>query len=301
MEGSFEAAGASSPSFRELGNAAFQSGRYLQAIELYTSAIEVGPPTAALFSNRAAAHLKCESYGSALSDADMAVRLDPKFVKGYYRRGSTLLAMGKVIEAKDDFLKLKKFDPKNKDVVAQLKECDNMIKEKLEEAYRRTEEEAGVGGGGMAPSSLTANFSPESVPVPGDYKGPILPRIPERGMAASAETCASNPDAVNVHGISLSFVRELKADFKSQRLLAKRFAWEILIRLRNVLLDYLSLIRVDFPADAKNFNVCGDTHGQYYDTCNIFENVAGEPSPTNPCSYTNASSSLFFFTERLMP
>ena len=29
------------------------------------------------------------------------------------------------------------------------------------------------------------------------------------------------------------------------------------------------------------YNVCGDTHGQYYDTLNIFS-LIGEPSPVNP-------------------
>ena len=39
---------------------------------------------------------------------------------------------------------------------------------------------------------------------------------------------------------------------------------------------------VDLPLDGDaHINVCGDTHGQFYDLINIFD-VAGEPSPTNP-------------------
>jgi serine/threonine-protein phosphatase 5 len=45
--------------------------------------------------NRAFAHIKLEEYGSAVEDAGTAIELDPAYVKGYYRRGDSYLALGK--------------------------------------------------------------------------------------------------------------------------------------------------------------------------------------------------------------
>ena len=39
-------------------------------------------------------------------------------------------------------------------------------------------------------------------------------------------------------------------------------------------------VDIDVPADSK-FTVCGDVHGQFYDTANIFE-LNGLPSEENP-------------------
>jgi len=53
-------------------------------------------------------HLKMENYGLALEDAKTSIKLDPSFVKGYYREGSAHLALGKIEEARDSFKKVRK-------------------------------------------------------------------------------------------------------------------------------------------------------------------------------------------------
>ena len=81
--------------------------------------------------NRAQANLKLENYGSAMADADEALKLDPRFTKAYYRRGSALVALARYKEARSDFVKVTKLEPNAKDAVVKLAECDKMIRQKV--------------------------------------------------------------------------------------------------------------------------------------------------------------------------
>ena len=55
--------------------------QYAKAIATYTKAIEANPNSAVLFANRAAAHIRLESYGSGVADATIAIELDPDYIK----------------------------------------------------------------------------------------------------------------------------------------------------------------------------------------------------------------------------
>lgn len=45
-----------------------------------------------------------ENYGLAIADSDEIIKINPSFVKAYYRRGTAHLFLGKFDEAKDDFI-----------------------------------------------------------------------------------------------------------------------------------------------------------------------------------------------------
>lgn len=49
------------------------------------------------------AYLKKELYGLALSDADKAIELDPNYVKAYFRRALSNMALGKFRIALKDY------------------------------------------------------------------------------------------------------------------------------------------------------------------------------------------------------
>lgn len=51
------------------------------AIELYGKAIDCNPLNAVYHANRAFAHIRIETYGSAVEDATEAITIDPKYVK----------------------------------------------------------------------------------------------------------------------------------------------------------------------------------------------------------------------------
>lgn len=76
---------------------------YENAVKYYSSAIELNPTNAIYYGNRSLAYLRTECYGYALADATRAVELDKKYVKGYYRRAASNMALGKFKAALRDY------------------------------------------------------------------------------------------------------------------------------------------------------------------------------------------------------
>lgn len=72
-------------------------------MKYYSSAIELNPTNAIYYGNRSLAYLRTECYGYALADATRAVELDKKYVKGYYRRAASNMALGKFKAALRDY------------------------------------------------------------------------------------------------------------------------------------------------------------------------------------------------------
>lgn len=58
-----------------------QEKEYGKAIEMYSKAIEMDPKNAVYYANRSLAHLRQESFGSALEDGILAVKSDPTYLK----------------------------------------------------------------------------------------------------------------------------------------------------------------------------------------------------------------------------
>lgn len=98
------------------------------AVELYSAAIALHP-TAIYYSNRAAAHIKTESYGIAIKDATEAIALDKTYCKAYYRRGSANLALAHYKVALKDFKQVVRMNPKDKTARDKLKMCEKLMRE----------------------------------------------------------------------------------------------------------------------------------------------------------------------------
>ncbi|KAL2651656.1 hypothetical protein R1flu_019784 [Riccia fluitans] len=226
-------------------NEAFQAHRFARAVELYTKAIELNSENAVLYANRAFAHTKLEEYGSAISDASRAIEINPKYVKGYYRRGAAYLAMGKEKEALKDFRQVAKIVPYDPDAKRKLKECEKAVNKAKFEAAIALEWQ----------SVMTLDYT--TIEVEETYQGP---RIDDK--------------------ITLDFVKKMMEEFKNQKTIHKRYAYQILLQTHETLKATPTLVDITVPPNG-HFTICGDIHGQFYDLLNIFS-LNGLPSEENP-------------------
>jgi tetratricopeptide (TPR) repeat protein len=148
---------------KEDGNEQLLKGHYLEAIGLYSDALEYTPKNAVVLSNRAQAYIKVENYGLAMTDATTALEFDPKYAKAYYRRGSAQFALGHLKDARKDFRKVCQLQPKSKDARAKLQACEKAMRE---EAFRKAIESEMT-------SPLSESYDPNAIVFnASSYKGP---------------------------------------------------------------------------------------------------------------------------------
>lgn len=198
-----------------------------------------------------------ENFGVAISDTTEAIQLDQNYTKAYYRRGSAYLALGKYKAAKKDFHYVCQRCPNDKDARTKLQECQREIK--------RLQFAEAIASEASIPASERFAKTVGQMDVPVTYEGP---KLPEDGT------------------VTQEFVGEMMNYFKKQKMIPKKYVIQMLIQLKNQLAKLPSLVDVSVPEENSDgsegkLTVCGDTHGQYYDLLNIFEQN-GLPSETNP-------------------
>jgi len=235
-----------SDALKNEGNKLFEASKYMPALDKYTAAIELTPDSAVLYANRAFANIKTENFGRAIQDAQKAIELDKRYVKGYYRMATAKLALGKHKEALSFFRQVVKIVPNDKDAQKKLEECEKTV--------RRLQFEDAIAAEHIDPFK---SMKVDDIVIEPSYTGIHMPTP-----------------------ITLDFVKELMAQFKEQKRLHKKYVVQMLIDVRNLLLQTPTLVDVTVPKES-SITVCGDTHGQFFDLCNIFE-LSGLPSETNP-------------------
>ncbi|WOO84615.1 RNA polymerase II-associated protein 3 [Vanrija pseudolonga] len=172
---------AASEAARAEGNAAFRKGKWSDAAQAYTRAIEADSSDPVPYANRAQVWLKLERYPAAEADATRAIERNGG-VKASFRRALARRAQGKLPSAAADLRSVLAAEPNNAPAAAELEEVDREIREGRDVA----EEQA-------APAPAPAvKQPPKLAPVPA-AASPAAARSAERKPAAVASTSTPAP------------------------------------------------------------------------------------------------------------
>jgi len=235
---------------KSTANQFFKEKKYQSAIEWYTIAIDKNGDVPAYYGNRSFAYLKTECFGYAITDADKAIELDRTYLKAYYRRADANMALGRYKKSLSDYDTVRKTNPKDRDAAMKFKECDKICKRIAFEKAINVD---------CLKKSIAESLDIESMIVDESYKGPSLDKDGD---------------------VTAEFMVELLAWFKQQKVLHRKYAYMMMVKIKAYLEQQPSLVHITIPTNG-HFTVCGDIHGQFYDLLNIFE-LNGVPSEENP-------------------
>lgn len=110
------------------GNKFFVKKDYQNAIKYYNEAVELDPSNTAYYSNRSASYAGLGDWAKAAEDGENCIRVNKKFIKGYFRLATALENSGNFKKAVDTLTMGLAVEPRNKDL--------NTMKSKLEEKLR---------------------------------------------------------------------------------------------------------------------------------------------------------------------
>lgn len=91
----------------------FSQGRYAEAIDAFTRAIESDPALSLAYVDRGYTHFLIKQYERALADFDTAIQLDPTDEKAFGNRGATCASIGRYADAIEDYTRALQLDPNN--------------------------------------------------------------------------------------------------------------------------------------------------------------------------------------------
>lgn len=122
---------------KELGNQKYKEGDYPAAIKHYTEAIKRNPDDPKYYSNRAACYTKLAAFDLGLKDCEKCLEIDPKFIKGWIRKGKILQGMQQQGKALTAYQKALELDPSNSEALEGYRSCAVSVSSNPEEVRKR--------------------------------------------------------------------------------------------------------------------------------------------------------------------
>ena len=125
---------------KEQGNTHFKQGKYEEAVDYYTKAIQACEDIglsqakndlAVLYKNRAACHLKKERYENAVLDSTRSLELVSNDPKALFRRAQANEKLGKLEDAMKDAKSAYQIEPKNSALMEMLRRISALLQSKV--------------------------------------------------------------------------------------------------------------------------------------------------------------------------
>merc|ERR1712048_366991 len=98
---------------KQQGNTHFRNKEWPQAVEAYEEAVKRAPKNATIRNNLAASLCKIMDFNGAKREIDVALELDPKYVKAWTRKGDIEVLMKENHKAMESYKNGLKFEPDN--------------------------------------------------------------------------------------------------------------------------------------------------------------------------------------------
>ncbi|XP_041667829.1 RNA polymerase II-associated protein 3 [Cheilinus undulatus] len=108
------------------GNRLAACGQYEMAVKYFTDAIRYNPKEFKLFGNRSLCYERMEQYENALRDADLALCMEPNWIKGLFRKGKALCGLKRYYEASLIYKEVLRLDSSSTDAMKELKRAQTL-------------------------------------------------------------------------------------------------------------------------------------------------------------------------------
>mmetsp|Transcript_25555 Transcript_25555/g.73889 ORF Transcript_25555/g.73889 Transcript_25555/m.73889 type:complete len:267 (+) Transcript_25555:1-801(+) len=140
---------------KALGNKHFAAKEYEKAIKLYSEAIRLDGKNHVYYSNRSASYGGLKDWENAAKDAKECIKINPTFLKGFYRLATAQIELGDLDGATATIKSGLSVDPDNSQLHKQLR----IVKAKKNPTKVGARSDGGAAGGGTMPGGLAGASS----------------------------------------------------------------------------------------------------------------------------------------------
>ncbi|XP_071369520.1 uncharacterized protein [Centroberyx affinis] len=149
-----------------IGNRLAASGQFEVAVKCFTDAIKYNPKEYKLFGNRSLCYERMQQYENALMDADLALSMQPNWIKGLFRKGKALCGLKRYYEASLIYKEVLRLDSSSAEATLELKRAQTL--HLMEMGFSWAQSSDALKTHATLEEAVEALFGGEGRPGPGD-------------------------------------------------------------------------------------------------------------------------------------